>query len=201
MTRLWRNITHSECSVSGSVLMFLTNMQEPVVWLPWTPFQVFWAPLSAGTLHHGLLACGSVCLCVCRSVCLSVYPTYWCYRITKYFLFSLPRHPVSFFLYLSPSPSLYLPSSLPSSPQIDSLSVVGQTWPAHFGPAAHLSGSALCTRAERLMGPGDRARQRQRGRIREKDRGKEGVMVKGNLAVKVLHWFIVVQDYFMAHTG
>lgn len=51
--------------------MFLTIMQEPVVWLPWIPFQVFWALLSAGALHHGLMASGSVCLCaeVCVYLC------------------------------------------------------------------------------------------------------------------------------------
>ncbi len=166
--------------------MCLTSVQKPVVWLPWIPFQVFWALLSAGALHYGLMASGSVCVCaeayVCVCLCTQHIDAVCEQNIRKTFC-SL----YIYFFYLSQSPSLYLTSSLPYSPQIDSLSVAGQSWPVHFGPAeAHLSGSALCIQAERLMGPGDRVRQRWSGRIREKDRGKEGVMVKGNLAVKVL---------------
>lgn len=98
----------------------------------------------------------------------------------------IPSLPCLFF-FISLYPLHYTSPLLPPPPQIDSLSTRGQTWPAHFGPAAHLSASVLCIQGERLMGPGDRERQGQRGRIREEDRGRGGVMLKGNIAVKVLH--------------
>lgn len=208
MSGLQRSITHSKCTDSGSVPLFLTNMQGPVVWLPWIPCQVFWVLLSTSVQHHGLMASGSICLSACMRVCVCVVHVHRCgsvclctqhidavcvtFSLSSSFLsFSSSQcHPLpsplypAFFFFISLYP---LHSSSPLLPPEDSLSTRGQTWPAHFGPAAHLSVSVLCIQGERLMGPGDRERQGQRGRIREEDRGRGGVMLKGNIAVKVLH--------------
>lgn len=75
---LQRSITHSKCTDSGSVPLFLTNMQGPVVWLPWIPCQVFWVLLSTSVQHHGLMASGSICLSACMRVCVCVVHVHRC---------------------------------------------------------------------------------------------------------------------------
>lgn len=153
--------------------MLLTGTQKPADWLPWIPFQVFLALLSTSTQHHGLMAFGSVCLCasmhvwcMCTDVgvrvCVLSILMLSVSRMTKDFsschtIFSLSSpfpyscpsqcHNLPFALRaasfdFSPSLPLRLTSSSPSSPGRQS-DFRRSEWPACFGPAAHLSGSAL----------------------------------------------------------
>lgn len=146
--------------------------------MPWLPFPVFWDLVSAGALHHGLTY-GTVCklsilmLSMSRTFLSTVLISSLCH------IYTLP--PRLFFLYSTFSdfslfPLVPLLSSL-SSTQIDSISVLNETW----GPAVRLSGSFLCvckTDGARRPKATETERKNQRERQKEKKWQREKLDLK-----------------------
>lgn len=68
----YRRHFKDKCPDTGSVSLSLTIMQEQVVWLPWTPLQVFFFWHYNVCWFFGLMAPGFVCECVlsCSYVCM-----------------------------------------------------------------------------------------------------------------------------------
>ena len=188
-----RNITDS-----GSVPLFY--MRQPVVWLPWLQFQVFWALLSAGALHQGLTATASLCVFVCRCrVC--VYRVYWCClwaALRKSFI-HLPRHLFSAFNLYLPFSSLLLSSLLVSHlpPSLITLSPPLPSTERHSKCSRSDSDVGLflaqqLTSAAEICAPmlNDwRQQEAQRDEEDKDDLRKDGVSLRGKQNLKVFSLF------------